>query len=49
VTALDYCQLLTLDRDDFAAFVARQPDLRDKIDAIAERREEENRLAPALA
>jgi len=46
VTALDYCQLLTLNRRDFEAFVARHPDLREKIDQVAEQREEENRGMP---
>ncbi|MGE0702477.1 MAG: cation:proton antiporter [Vicinamibacterales bacterium] len=49
VTAIDYCQLLTLDRADFDRYVARHPDLREKIDVVAERRDEENRALVAAA
>ena len=42
VTAIDYCQLLTLDRKDFALFVGKHPELRAKIDLIAAEREAMN-------
>jgi CPA2 family monovalent cation:H+ antiporter-2 len=48
VTAIDYCQLLTLDREDFDRFISRHPDLRERIDDVAERRVEENRVMVAL-
>jgi CPA2 family monovalent cation:H+ antiporter-2 len=43
VTALDYCQLLTLDRHDFLSFVGRYPELGAKINAVATEREAMNR------
>ena len=43
VTAIDYSQLLTLDQRDFHAFLAKYPELRTKIDAIADARARENR------
>ncbi len=49
VTAIDYGQLLTLDREDFDRFVARHPDLREKLDDVADRRDEENRALVAAA
>ncbi|MGE4056117.1 MAG: cation:proton antiporter, partial [Vicinamibacterales bacterium] len=50
VTAVDYCQLLTLDPADFWGFVSRHPSLRDRLDHVVQRREEENRTigVPAL-
>jgi CPA2 family monovalent cation:H+ antiporter-2 len=42
VTAIDYCQLLTLDRKDFSAFVGKHPELRAKIDEIAMQRKAMN-------
>jgi len=42
VTAIDYCQLFTLDRKDFALFVGNHPELRAKIDLIAAEREAMN-------
>jgi monovalent cation:H+ antiporter-2, CPA2 family len=42
VTAIDYCQFLTLAPDDFQAFVARHPDIRARIDHIATEREDMN-------
>ena len=43
VIAIDYCQLLTLDRDDFQAFLSHHPGLKAKIGVIASAREAENR------
>jgi monovalent cation:H+ antiporter-2, CPA2 family len=43
VTAIDYCQLLTLSRADFASFVGKHPELRAKLDHIAAERAEMNR------
>jgi CPA2 family monovalent cation:H+ antiporter-2 len=43
VTAIDYCQLLVLDREDFMRFVERTPGLKEKIRNIATLREEENK------
>jgi len=43
VTAIDYCLFLTLEKDDFEAFVARHPDLRPKFARIAAARAEMNR------
>jgi monovalent cation:H+ antiporter-2, CPA2 family len=44
VTAIDYCQLLTLSRDDFARFVGKHPELRAKLDIIAAERAAMNKL-----
>jgi monovalent cation:H+ antiporter-2, CPA2 family len=43
VTAIDYCQLLTLGRADFLAFIEKHPELRAKIGTIAISREEDNK------
>jgi CPA2 family monovalent cation:H+ antiporter-2 len=43
VTAIDYCQLLTLEKQDFQRFIGRHPELRAKIDRIAAEREAMNR------
>ena len=43
VIAIDYCQLLTLDHDDFQRFIAKYPMLKEKIGRIASAREAENR------
>jgi CPA2 family monovalent cation:H+ antiporter-2 len=43
VTAIDYCLFLTLQKDDFEAFVARHPELRPKFARIAAERAEMNR------
>jgi CPA2 family monovalent cation:H+ antiporter-2 len=43
VIAIDYCQLLTLDHDDFQGFLAKHPALKEKIGRIASAREAENR------
>jgi CPA2 family monovalent cation:H+ antiporter-2 len=42
VTALDYTQLFTLDQKDFDEFLRSRPDLRAKIDVVAQRRAVEN-------
>ena len=38
VVALDYCQLLMLTTEDFEAFIAKRPELREKLHAIAQAR-----------
>jgi CPA2 family monovalent cation:H+ antiporter-2 len=38
VTAIDYCLFLTLEKDDFDAFMSRHPDLRPLFDRIAAER-----------
>ncbi len=43
VTAIDYCQFLTLGRTDFFTFVDKHPDLRAKIGTIAISREQDNK------
>jgi CPA2 family monovalent cation:H+ antiporter-2 len=45
VTAIDYCQLLVLERRDFLDFIERHPELRAKIGTIATEREAQNRQA----
>jgi len=45
VTAIDYCQLLVLERRDFLDFIERHPELRTKIGTIATEREAQNRKA----
>ena len=42
VTAIDYCQLLTLNQRDFRQFVGKYPELRAKLDAIAAERQAMN-------
>jgi CRP-like cAMP-binding protein len=44
VTALDYCQLLTMNKPDFQNFIGKHPELRARIDSIAAEREAMNRL-----
>jgi CPA2 family monovalent cation:H+ antiporter-2 len=38
VVALDYCQFLVLTPEDFEAFIAKRPQLRERLHAIAQRR-----------
>jgi len=38
VVAVDYCQFLTLDLEDFRAFMDKYPDLREQFDTVASRR-----------
>ena len=38
VVAVDYCQFLTLDIEDFRAFMDKYPDLREQFDTVASRR-----------
>jgi CPA2 family monovalent cation:H+ antiporter-2 len=47
VTAIDYCLFLTLEKDDFEAFVSRHPELRPKFARIAAERAEMNRRGMA--
>jgi CPA2 family monovalent cation:H+ antiporter-2 len=47
VTALDYCQLLTLSSSDFERFLERHPELRARMGRVATEREHMNRLEPA--
>jgi CPA2 family monovalent cation:H+ antiporter-2 len=49
VTALDYTQLFTLDQKDFDGFLRSRPDLRAKIDVVAQRRAQENLAVPSEA
>jgi len=42
VVALDYCQFLILTTDEFEAFIAEKPHLRDKLAVIARARAESN-------
>jgi CRP-like cAMP-binding protein len=49
VTALDYCQLFTLGKEDFDRFLQTHPDLRAKIDVVAKEREAMNRQADPAA
>jgi CPA2 family monovalent cation:H+ antiporter-2 len=49
VTALDYCQLFTLDKKDFESFIGKHPELRARLDRVAAEREAMNRAAsPSL-
>jgi len=48
VTAIDYCQFLTLGVREFRQFIGRHPTLRTKLDAMAAKRSAENRQ-PAVA
>jgi len=50
VTAIDYCQFLTLGIREFRQFIARHPTLRTQLDAMAAKRSAENRqpTAPLL-
>lgn len=43
VTAIDYCRLLTLSREDFDRFTAGEPQLRERMRRIANEREAMNR------
>ena len=43
VTAIDYCQLLTLGRDDFQRFMASEPELHGRLMEVATKREAMNR------
>ena len=47
VTSIDYTQLFTLDQKDFNLFLSRHSELREKIDAVARRRAEENLVQTA--
>jgi CPA2 family monovalent cation:H+ antiporter-2 len=49
VTAIDYCQLLTLSRQDFHTFLTRHPDLRERMGEVAKTREEMNRQTEAVS
>jgi CPA2 family monovalent cation:H+ antiporter-2 len=49
VTAIDYCQLLTLDRRDFQTFVANHPEVQARISVTAADREEMNRREREMA
>jgi CPA2 family monovalent cation:H+ antiporter-2 len=49
VTAIDYCQLLTLERKDFQAFIGKHPELRARMDQIAADRAAMNRQQPEVA
>jgi CPA2 family monovalent cation:H+ antiporter-2 len=49
VTAIDYCQLLTLSRQDFHTFLTRHPDLRERMGQVAKAREEMNRQTEVVS
>jgi CPA2 family monovalent cation:H+ antiporter-2 len=49
VTAIDYCQLLTLGRADFQQFVGKHPELRARLDEIAAGRAAMNQQIPRPA
>jgi CPA2 family monovalent cation:H+ antiporter-2 len=49
VTAIDYCQLLTLGRADFQQFVGNHPELRARLDEIAAGRAAMNQQIPRPA
>jgi CPA2 family monovalent cation:H+ antiporter-2 len=49
VTAIDYCQLLTLDEDEFKGFLAKYPDLRSRFEEVASLRTAENLVPPDIA
>jgi CPA2 family monovalent cation:H+ antiporter-2 len=38
VTAVDFCQLLVLERRDFNQFMSRHPELREAVNEMADRR-----------
>jgi K+:H+ antiporter len=48
VTAVDYCQLLTLDEDEFKGFIAKYPEFKARFDAVASARTADN-LRPVAA
>jgi CPA2 family monovalent cation:H+ antiporter-2 len=43
VTAIDYCELLALERSDFRQFLRKYPQLRHQVDGLVARRSEMNR------
>jgi CPA2 family monovalent cation:H+ antiporter-2 len=43
VTAIDYSQFLTLDQWDFRQFIAKYPEIGEKLNAVAAQRDEMNR------
>ncbi len=49
VTAVDFTELLVLDRRDFREFLRKYPELRGQVAALAERRQEMNRVLQAEA
>ena len=50
VTAIDYCLFLVITKDEFDKFIARYPELRQKLDEVAAERAEMNkREVPAAA
>ncbi len=48
VTAIDYCQLLTLDEEEFKGFINKYPEFKARFDAVAAARTAEN-LVPVSA
>jgi CPA2 family monovalent cation:H+ antiporter-2 len=48
VTAIDYCELLALERSDFRQFLRKYPRLRHQVDDLVAKRSEMNRQ-PAQA
>jgi monovalent cation:H+ antiporter-2, CPA2 family len=43
VTAIDYCLFLVVSKDEFDTFIARYPELREKLDEVAAQRAEMNK------
>jgi len=43
VTAIDYCLFLVVNKDEFDKFIARYPELREKLDEVAAQRAEMNK------
>ena len=43
VTAIDYCLFLIVNKDEFDKFIARYPELREKLDEVAAQRAEMNK------
>ena len=48
VTAIDYCQLLTLDEEEFKGFIEKYPEFKARFDAVASARTADN-LRPVAA
>jgi CPA2 family monovalent cation:H+ antiporter-2 len=49
VTAIDYCLFLVITKEDFDRFIARHPELRQRLDEVAAERAEMNRLQAQAA
>ncbi len=49
VTAIDYCELLALERSDFRQFLRKYPQLRHQVDGLVAKRSEMNRQPAQVA